>query len=98
MVSDEFLKQRETEAFLKFNGCFLTEFAPEKHIHLRIAAVTLPRCVRRFDTCLPKWPSFGPLTNFQLLTLSYPGGGEYAPPLVLPPPSQNGSKYQAETF
>ena len=27
IVSDEFLKQREAEAFLKFNCCFSTEFA-----------------------------------------------------------------------
>ena len=26
-VSDKFLKQCETEAFLKFNNCFSTEFA-----------------------------------------------------------------------
>ena len=33
-----------------------------------------------------------------LLTLSYPGGGQNTPPPVFPPPSQNGSRYQAETF
>ena len=27
IVSDEFLKQCDTEAFLKFNSCFSTEFA-----------------------------------------------------------------------
>ena len=27
IVSDEFLKQCETEAFLRFNSCFSTEFA-----------------------------------------------------------------------
>ena len=27
---DEFLKQCDTEAFLKFNSCFSTEFAREK--------------------------------------------------------------------
>ena len=26
IVSDEFLKQCDTEAFLKFNSCFSTEF------------------------------------------------------------------------
>ena len=26
IVSDEFLKQRDTEAFLKFDSCFSTEF------------------------------------------------------------------------
>ena len=26
IVNDEFLKQRDTEAFLKFDSCFSTEF------------------------------------------------------------------------
>ena len=26
IVGDEFLKQRDTEAFLKFDSCFATEF------------------------------------------------------------------------
>ena len=39
-VSDEFLKQCETEAFLKFNSCISTD------IRLRKTAVTLPGCVQ----------------------------------------------------
>ena len=34
IVSDEFLKQCETEAFLKFNGCFSTEFAHLKNTYV----------------------------------------------------------------
>ena len=33
-VSDEFLKQCETEAFLKFNSCFSTEFARVKNTYV----------------------------------------------------------------
>ena len=31
IVSDQFLKQRETEAFLKLNSCFSTEFTHLKN-------------------------------------------------------------------
>ena len=34
IVSDEFLKQCEIEAFLKFNSCFSTEFARLKNIYV----------------------------------------------------------------
>ena len=33
-VSDEFLKQCETEAFLKLNSCFSTEFARLKNTYV----------------------------------------------------------------
>ena len=36
------------------------------------------------------------LYNFNPILLG--GGGQNMPPPVFPPPSQNGSKYQAETF
>ena len=46
IVSDEFLKQFETEAFLKCNGCFSTEFASLKNTFISEKnALTLPRCV-----------------------------------------------------
>ena len=49
IVSDEFLKQRDSEAFLKFDSCFSTEFARQKkHVRLRKTAVILPRCVQIF--------------------------------------------------
>ena len=47
IVSDEFLKQCETEAFLKFYSCFSAEFARQKkYIRLWETAVTLPRWVQ----------------------------------------------------
>ena len=48
IVSDEFQKQCETEAFLKFNSCFSTEFARLKNTCLRKTAVTLPRCIQMY--------------------------------------------------
>ena len=46
IASDEFLKQCDTEAFLKFNSCFLLNLNAKKHIPLRKTAITLPRCVQ----------------------------------------------------
>ena len=34
IVSDEFLKQCDTEAFFKFNSCFSTEFERYKNTYL----------------------------------------------------------------
>ena len=50
IVSDEFLKQCETEAFLKLNSCFSTEFAQyKKHICLWKTVVALPRCIQIYQ-------------------------------------------------
>ena len=46
IVSDELLEQCETEAFLKFNSHFSTEFARLKNTRLQKTAVTLPTCVQ----------------------------------------------------
>ena len=47
IVSHEFLLQCKTEAFLKFNSCFSTEFVLFKNTYVsKKTAVTLTRCVQ----------------------------------------------------
>ena len=47
IVSDEFLKQCETETFLKFNTRFSTEFARLNNAYVsKKTASILPRCVQ----------------------------------------------------
>ena len=71
IVSDEFLKQCETESFLKFNSCLSTEFACLKNLDIpKKTAVTLPRCVQTYQmihqTKLTDILNSNKLKNFEL--------------------------------